>query len=147
MEKTFEVTICKSSLVVKKLLISLIALSALLDLFIHWEIWSDHWSFWSKMTPNTLMLVFDLIVIPFNLISMGGCHFYGTNIDMSWPHWPSYLTFLARFQFFQASFPSRLPIHAYPWQIYRQSLVKNTYYKTSNKTTLRFFKISPQQSG
>ena len=51
------------------------AVSALLDLEIQCAMCFDHWSFWSKITPKTLMLESDLIVVELSLISIGEVSF------------------------------------------------------------------------
>ena len=47
------------------------AVSAFLDFKMQWEIWSDHWSFWSKITPKTFILFIDFIFTLFKTISIG----------------------------------------------------------------------------
>ena len=55
---------CKSSFVVKNLWIRLMAVSALFDFKMQWAICYDHWSFWSKITPNILIVFLDKIETP-----------------------------------------------------------------------------------
>ena len=52
------------------------AVSTLLDLEIQCAMCFDHWSFWSKITPKTLMLESDLIVVELSLISIGEVSFF-----------------------------------------------------------------------
>ena len=62
---------CNSSFVVKKRFISLMAVRALLDFLIQCAMWSDHCSFWSKMTPKTFNFLLETIWIPFKFIVIG----------------------------------------------------------------------------
>ena len=50
---------------------SQIALSAFMDRLIDCEMWSDHCSLESKITPRRLMLFFDTTSLPFILIVIG----------------------------------------------------------------------------
>ena len=76
----------KSSLGVKKPLISLIAWSADLDLLILFATCRDHWSLESKMTPNTFIDLLVLMVESPILITMGDSPFYGIDRFQSYFH-------------------------------------------------------------
>ena len=68
LSKKFEVPRPMSSFLVKNFLISFIALSALLERLMARALWSDHCNFASKITPKTLIVLLDLIILPFNVI-------------------------------------------------------------------------------
>ena len=70
-EKKFDVTSPSNSFFVKNFFINLIALRALTERLIMWAIWSDHWSFESKMMPKILIDFFETTSLPLIMILMG----------------------------------------------------------------------------